>query len=65
MGIVFEAWQESLGRRVAVKVLPASVLQDDRAGQRFLREAQAIADSGTHTSRQSTNSASRPAFSTM
>jgi hypothetical protein len=42
MGIVFEAWQESLGRRVAVKVLPGSVLHDDRTRQRFLREARAI-----------------------
>ena len=43
MGIVFEALQEPLGRRVAVKVLPTSLLQDDRTRQRFLREAQAIA----------------------
>ncbi len=42
MGIVFEAWQESLGRRVAVKVLPGSLLHDDRTRQRFLREARAI-----------------------
>jgi eukaryotic-like serine/threonine-protein kinase len=43
MGTVFEAWQESLGRRVAIKVLPTSMLQDDRGRQRFLREAKAIA----------------------
>ena len=39
MGIVYEAEQASLGRRVAVKVLPGAGLLDDRATQRFLREA--------------------------
>jgi serine/threonine protein kinase len=43
MGIVFEAEQESLGRHVALKVLPAHALINPRHLQRFLREAQAAA----------------------
>jgi hypothetical protein len=43
MGIVYEAVQESLGRRVAVKVLPSGVLEDPRRKARFLREARAAA----------------------
>jgi len=43
MGIVFEAEQESLGRRVAVKVLPKSALLDAKHLQRFQREAQTAA----------------------
>ncbi|MDX2035247.1 MAG: serine/threonine-protein kinase [Isosphaeraceae bacterium] len=43
MGIVYEAVQESLGRRVAVKVLPRPLASDERARERFLREARAIA----------------------
>ena len=39
MGIVYEAEQASLGRRVAIKVLPGSGWADDRPMQRFLREA--------------------------
>ena len=39
MGIVYEAEQESLGRRVALKVLPGGGWSDDRPMQRFLREA--------------------------
>jgi serine/threonine protein kinase len=40
MGIVYEAIQESLGRRVAVKVLPKQALLDDKHLRRFQREAQ-------------------------
>jgi WD40 repeat protein/serine/threonine protein kinase len=43
MGIVFEAVQESLGRRVAVKVLPSAATLDSRALQRFQIEVQAAA----------------------
>ncbi len=43
MGIVFEAVQESLGRRVALKILPTAATLDSRARQRFQIEAQAAA----------------------
>ncbi len=43
MGVVFEAEQLSLQRRVAVKVLPRSAALDERLRERFRREAQAVA----------------------
>ncbi|RUL89567.1 protein kinase domain-containing protein [Tautonia sociabilis] len=43
MGIVYEAWQQSLGRRVAVKVLPFAATLDPRQLRRFKTEAQAAA----------------------
>jgi serine/threonine protein kinase len=43
MGVVYEAEQISLGRRVALKVLPLSAAIDPRRRQRFQIEAQAAA----------------------
>jgi serine/threonine protein kinase/Tfp pilus assembly protein PilF len=43
MGVVYEARQISLKRRVALKVLPPGLGLTDRAVQRFEREAQAAA----------------------
>jgi serine/threonine protein kinase/WD40 repeat protein/Tfp pilus assembly protein PilF len=43
MGIVYEAEQESLGRHVALKVLPAHALLDPKHLQRFQREAKSAA----------------------
>jgi eukaryotic-like serine/threonine-protein kinase len=43
MGVVYEAEQISLGRRVALKVLPFSAAVDERQIARFKNEAQAAA----------------------
>ncbi len=43
MGVVYEAEQVSLGRRVALKVLPFAAAIDPRQRQRFQIEAQAAA----------------------
>jgi serine/threonine protein kinase len=48
MGIVYEAEQVSLGRRVALKVLPFGAMMDPRQLQRFHTEARAAA--GLHHS---------------
>jgi serine/threonine protein kinase len=43
MGVVYEAEQLSLGRRVALKVLPPQTASDPRSQRRFHTEAQAAA----------------------
>ena len=43
MGVVYEAEQESLGRRVALKVLPHGALPDLKQVRRFEREARSAA----------------------
>jgi tetratricopeptide (TPR) repeat protein len=43
MGVVYEAEQLSLGRRVALKVLPFAAMLDPRQLQRFHNEARAVA----------------------
>ena len=43
MGVVYEATQKSLGRRVALKVLPFAAVLDKRQIARFQNEAQAAA----------------------
>jgi WD40 repeat protein/serine/threonine protein kinase len=43
MGVVYEAEQESLGRRVALKVLPVHAAQDAKLRLRFQRESRAAA----------------------
>lgn len=43
MGVVYEAEQLSLGRRVALKVLPFAAILDERQVRRFRNEAQAAA----------------------
>src|SRR5262249_13933622 len=44
MGVVYEAQQESLGRRVALKLLGTSTLLDPQKVRRFHREARAAAN---------------------
>src|SRR5262245_31012955 len=48
MGVVYQAEQVSLGRQVALKVLPFAATLDPRQLQRFTNEAQAAA--GLHHS---------------
>ncbi|MHC4952634.1 MAG: serine/threonine-protein kinase [Planctomycetota bacterium] len=43
MGVVYEAFQEDLKRKVALKVLPANIALDVKQVRRFKREAESIA----------------------
>lgn len=43
MGVVFEAIQEHLKRRVALKILPPSINLPEKSIRRFLREAESVA----------------------
>ena len=43
MGVVFEAVQENLDRRVAIKLLPPSINLPEKSIRRFLREAESVA----------------------
>ncbi|MBI4601473.1 MAG: protein kinase [Planctomycetes bacterium] len=43
MGVVYEAWQVSVDRRVAIKILPAGIAADPKMVERFEREAKAAA----------------------
>ena len=40
MGVVYEAWQNSMNRQVALKVLPKAIAVDTKSVTRFVREAQ-------------------------
>jgi len=43
MGVVYEAFQEDLKRKVAIKVLPANISLDAKQVKRFHREAESVA----------------------
>ena len=58
MGVVYDAWEGSLDRQVALKVLPPAVAADAKSSTRFIREAQMA--SSTPTPRVSPIATSSP-----
>ena len=44
MGVVFEAQQYSVGRRIAIKMLPPEMMQNPKEREKFLSEAVVMAD---------------------
>ena len=63
MGVVYEAEDTRLGRRVALKFLPEAFSQDAQAVSRFQREARATSALNHRTSARSSISANTTAVS--
>ena len=49
MGTVYRAWQRSVGREVAIKVIDRKKVRDAMTVRRFLREAKLAVSSRTRT----------------
>jgi len=67
MGIVYEALDPKLHRKVAIKTILISQLDEETAkdfSMRFVREAHAVARSITRTSSRSTTSARKATWPT-
>ena len=64
MGVVYQAWQPQLARRVAIKVVSAGIGVGAEDRRRWLREARAIGRVRHRNVVRSTTRASRTAAST-